>query len=131
MSKRDLILDKYNISKYAYRELCYFCLQYKDKKEKLKALYGVQGGMGNGMPRANNISNPTEKQAILAVSLSKDLEMIEQAAIETDSSIYQNLIDNVCYRLPYEKIEVPAGREYFYLKRRIFFYLLATKKGII
>lgn len=38
MSKRDLSLNKYDIDKYEYRELKYFCLRYDKLTEKNKAL---------------------------------------------------------------------------------------------
>lgn len=131
MYKYDLKLSKFNISKFLYRELYNFCHQYPEKKDKLKALYGIQGGIGTGMPRANNISNPTEKQAMLALSISKDLELIENTAKEIDIVIYQRILDNACYGIPYEKMIVPMGRRQFYLKRRMFFYLLAANKNMI
>ncbi|MDF2686467.1 MAG: hypothetical protein K0S55_1649, partial [Clostridia bacterium] len=37
--KRDIKLDEFNISNYAYRELKYFCLQYQEKKRKLRDCY--------------------------------------------------------------------------------------------
>ena len=35
-NKRDLKMERYSIGKYAYRELHNFCLQYPDKKRKLR-----------------------------------------------------------------------------------------------
>ena len=34
--KKDLKLDQYDISPYAYRELHNFCLQYPEKKRRLR-----------------------------------------------------------------------------------------------
>lgn len=37
-NKRDLRMERYSIGKYAYRELHNFCLQYPDKKRRLREL---------------------------------------------------------------------------------------------
>ena len=41
--KKDLKLDQYDISPYAYRELHNFCLQYPEKKRRLRELEEENG----------------------------------------------------------------------------------------
>jgi len=131
-NRRDLRLDKYEISKYAYRELLNFCRQYPEKKEKLRELRGLSSSSFNGTPRGNIPGNPTERKAMIAARIAEDCELIEQTAIEADVRIYSWLIKNVTEEnLPYECLNPPIGRRQFYESRRKFFYLLAHKKGMV
>ena len=51
--RRDLKLDKYGISKEAYRELRSFCLQYEEKKARLQQLRSIASAPITGMPGKN------------------------------------------------------------------------------
>ena len=137
MNKRDINLDKYQISKFAYRELSNFCLQYPEKKQKLTELRNpLQCQSYSDMPHGSSVTDPTARQAEQCAKLSVDTEMIEQVAIETDSGIYQYIILGVTQQgINYEILRVlknmPCGKEYYYKRRRIFFYTLALRKGMI
>lgn len=127
--KRPVSLGKFGISDNAYRELYYFCLQYDEKKEMLKGVYGATSSVISGMPRGNGTSDTTFNAAARAMKLRKDIEVIEQAAIEADSSIYEYILNNVTRGIPYEYMNVPCGRRQFYEKRRMFFCILYLKRG--
>lgn len=129
MSKqKDLNLDKYKISKYRYRELKYFCLQYDEKKQRLAALRGLGAVTYSNEPHGNGISNPTAAKAERVQQLVQDIEMIEQTAMEVDSVNYDSLLANVtAANLPYEYLSTACGRRQFYENRRKFFYLLDKK----
>lgn len=134
-NERDLKLDEYAISKYAYRELKYFCLQYPEKKRRIADLHNPLRAMNyDGMPHGTSPGEPTARAAELAASLSGDIEIIEQTAIEADCDIYQYIILAVSEDVPYHFLRtlksIPCGRDYFNQRRRKFFYLLAKKKGI-
>lgn len=130
-TERDIRLDNYGISKYAYRELKYFCLQYGEKKQKLAALLGLSAITYSGMPNCKSSVSPVESKLEKAEKLSQEIEMIEQAAIDADSGIYQSLIANVSKGIGFYDLVVPCDKKYFYSKRRKFFYLLAEKKGML
>lgn len=68
--KKDLKLDQYDISPYAYRELHNFCLQYPEKKRRLRELESPFGG-----PRG---SDPTAGRATRAATLAADIALIEK-----------------------------------------------------
>lgn len=128
-NQRDLQLEKYGIDKNRYRELKYFCLQYDSKKERIRQLrIGLKAVNYTGSSKTNKITSSTENAALKIAELQKDIELIEQTAIEADSSIYQQIITNVTQGIPYEYIPVPCCKDYFYSKRRRFFYLLDLKK---
>ena len=63
-----------------------------------------------------------------AISLKKDIEMIEQSAIEADSNIYGYILRNVTEKILYEYMDVPCGRRQFYEKRKLFFCILYMKR---
>ena len=90
--RRDLKLDKYGISKEAYRELRSFCLQYEEKKARLQQLRSIASAPITGMPGKNEPGNPTAKHAEMAVKLSNDIAMIEQSALEP-AAIYHSACD--------------------------------------
>lgn len=126
--KRDMKLSDYNISRAKYNELKYFCMQYEEKKQKLNKSYGIKAVVNDGMPKGNLPGNPVERTAIQNAMLRKDIELIEQTAVEADPEIYQWLMKNVTEGIPYEWLNVPAGRRQFYESRRYFFYLLSQKR---
>ena len=126
--KREMKLSDYNISLAKYYELKYFCMQYEEKKKELQKGYGLSSGMNDGLPKGNIPGNPTERTAIKNTLLKKDIELIEQTAIEADSEIYQWLLKNVTEGVAYEYMNVPKGRRQFYESRRYFFYLLSQKR---
>lgn len=126
--KRDMKLGDYNISRARYNELKYFCIQYEEKKRELHKSYGLGAVVNDGMPKGNLPGNPTERAAIRNVMLQRDIELIEQTAMEADSEIYRWLIKNITEEISYEWLNVPIGRRQFYELRRYFFYLLAQKR---
>lgn len=129
MSKqKDLNLEKYKISKYRYRELKYFCLQYDEKKQRLVALRGLGAVTYSSEPHGRGISDPTAAKAERAQQLARDVELIEQTAMEVDSANYRSLLANVtAASMPYEYLSPACGRRQFYEDRRKFFYLLDKK----
>lgn len=126
--KRDMKLSDYNISRAKYNELKYFCMQYEEKKQKLDRSYGIGAVANDGMPKGNLPGNPVERTAIQNAMLQKDIELIEQTAIEADPEIYQWILKNVTQGIPYEWLGVPKARKQFYESRRYFFYLLSQKR---
>lgn len=127
-NQKDLNLEKYEISKYRYRELKNFCLQYNEKKQQLAALRGLGAVIYNDEPHGSGISNPTAAKAERAQQLARNIDLIEQTVMEVDSINYDILLANVtATNLPYEYLSPACGRRQFYKNRRRFFYLLDKK----
>ncbi len=127
-NQKDLNLEKYEISKYRYRELKNFCLQYNEKKQQLAALRGLGAVIYNNEPHGSGISNPTAAKAERAQQLARDIDLIEQTVMEVDSVNYDSLLANVtATNLPYEYLSPACGRRQFYQNRRKFFFLLDKK----
>ena len=127
MKDRDLKLDEYNISGNRYRELKYFCRQYREKQSLLRSITEVGSppicGGGGG-----RLADKTASTAIRRTELQRDLEMIEQTAVEADAEIYTYILSNVADGVPWEYLGVPYSRATFYRRVRKFFWLLDKKK---
>ena len=127
--ERDLKLEKYRISGNRYRELKYFCRQYREKQALLRELTEIAAAAMQEGGRSGKVSDVTADTAIRRETLQKDLDSIEQAAMETDEELYGYIISNVTDGISYEYLGVPMGRRQFYKMRRKFFFILSEKKG--
>ena len=135
MKRRDLNLEKYNISKDRFRELYYFCLQYDDRKTQLNSLYGLHATAQDGQPHGSGISDPTARDGAIAAVLSRDNEIMEQSALEASGDLYQWILEAVKYDLKFEYLRMsrgmPCSYNEFKQARRKFYYVLDKKKSQI
>lgn len=128
-NKRDLNLYEYDISKYRYRELSNFCLQYSELINAKNDCYTLSSVKIGDTPKSNRLSDFTAINAERACRLGDKIEMIEQTAIELDSELYNYILKAVTEGLTWDDLLPPCGRRQFYQLRRKFFYLLNLKKG--
>lgn len=126
--ERDLRMEKYNISGNRYRELKYFCRQYREKQERLREMTELAAMTVQEGGRSGKVSDVTADTAIRRETLQKDLDSIEQAAMETDAELYGYIIRNVTDGIPYEYLGVPCSRANFFRIRKKFFWILSRKK---
>lgn len=130
---RDMTWEDYGISKNRYAELKAFCLQYGEKKSKIK--YGISAAQYDGQPKAHSTGSQTERQAMDNAIYMKDCAMIEEAAIRTNPEIWRYIVKSVTLGLSYEFIEydneqgkIPMCKNDFYGTRRKFFSILNKMK---
>lgn len=126
MKERDLKIPE--LSPNRYKELKFFCKQYREKQSQLRSITELSSPSFGGCGGGNKISDRTADTACRRAQLQKDLEVIEQAAIEADGEIYPYIITNVVDGVAYQYLDVPAGINQFYRARRIFFGILSDKK---
>lgn len=126
--ERDLRMEKYSISKNRYRELKYFCRQYREKQERLRELTEIAAAAMQEGGRSGKVPDVTADTAIRREELQEDLDSIEQAAMETDAELYGYIIRNVADGIPYEHLGVPCSRASFFRIRKKFFWILSKKK---
>lgn len=127
-NKRTLRLKKYHIDDDYYQELFYFCKRYQSRLDEINSLRGLTAANMDGMPKGSMVASQTETKAIRIDKLSKENELIEQAAIQADPYIYQYIIKNVTEGTSYEYLRAPCGRRQFYEKRRLFYKILSEKR---
>lgn len=130
---RDMTWEDYGISKNRYAELKAFCLQYEEKKSKIK--YGISSAQYDGQPKVHNTGSQTERQAMDNVIYMKDCAMIEEAAIRANPEIWRYIVKSVTLGLSYEFVEydneqgkIPMCRRDFYGTRKKFYAILNEMK---
>ncbi len=127
---RALNKKKYEINRYRYHELRYFCLQYPEWVEELKKIEGVLKSIDlTREGKAGRISDATADLAIRREGLGKKCELIEQTAIEADGEIYQYILKGVTMGKGFDRLfpMPPCERDMYYDRRRKFFHLLSKK----
>lgn len=133
MNKRELNLEKYGISGKRYKELCGFCEQYPDWKNKLKFNTNtVKSVEITDMPITHGNTDATGNLAIDRVCLQQKCELIEKTARQASEELYKFIIKSVCYEVPVTYLQscedMHCSRASFYDARRYFFYLLDQNK---
>lgn len=125
--ERDIDLLDYDISENRYRELKYFCRQYKEKQKKLHSITELSSPQF-GLRRGGMTSDRTGNVAIKKAKLADEIKVIEQSAMETDGELYGYILESVTDGVPYEYLDIPSSRSGFYALRKRFFYLLDQRR---
>ncbi|MDD4844821.1 MAG: hypothetical protein PHU31_10930 [Anaerotignum sp.] len=125
--ERNLQLYDYEISDNRYRELKYFCRQYKEKQNNLRSITELSSPQFQST-RGGTCSDKTGRIATKKAQLSDEIKIIEQAALEADGELYGYLLKNVADGVSYEYLDIPVSRAGFYALRRRFFYLLDKRR---
>lgn len=126
LSKR----NKYWIEKHRYYELKHFCLQYPSWRKACSELDGLSKIQLNSVPvsRTNLISSPTEKCAEVRLFYTSRMEMLENAASETDMIMADYILKAVTEGISYEclkvRYDIPCCKDTYYELYRRFFWLL-------
>lgn len=122
--------NKYWIPKFRYLELKNFCLQYPDWKSSLAALDPLKAHFEKSP--SGKISDPTNDLAIRRSILLSNIALIDTCAELAEPSIASYLIKGITQNYSYEylkyKLDLPAGRDYYYDRYRKFFWILDQKR---
>ena len=140
MNKRKLKFEDLDISGKRYKELCGFCEQYPEWKEKLDGVTYIQAVAYGAEPKPSNHDNSdtTARRALKLLKWKRNCELIEKCAkeagyIDKNYNIWQHIIRSACYEESYEYLygmkKLHCGRSSFYEHRRYFFYLLDIEKN--
>lgn len=127
---RTLNKDKYNINKFRFKELYYFCLQYDEWLESLDDMRNTLKGMQySAMPSSGNPGDPTMKAAIECAEISKKCAAVEAAARAADPDLYEFLLyavthENISFNLLKVQKDIPCERDRYYDSRRKFYFHL-------
>lgn len=122
--------NPYWIEKHRYYELKHFCLQYPIWKSARAAITGLaeRPESVEAVSRMKGVSDPTAKFAEARMYYTDRIEMIENAAKETDPVIGRYILQGVTKGLSYEKLNalegVPCCKDVYYILYRRFFWIL-------
>lgn len=137
MNKKKLKFDDFGISRKRYKELCAFCEQYPEWKEKLKNQTFIQAVQYNDEPKPanHNNSDTTARHALLMLKMKRNCELIEKVAKMADQEFWESIIKSACYEVSTSYLtgweNIPLSKSAFYERRRYFFYLLDIEKNKI
>lgn len=127
--------NPYWIERHRYYELKHFCLQYPIWKQSYNSLTGLSG-RSEAIELCKNkydISNPTEKIAIIRSNYYDKMRMIETAAEESNKEISEYILRGVTQGMSYTllstKYDIPCCRDTYYESYRRFFWLLNKKRN--
>ena len=126
--------NKYWIDKHRYYELKHLCLQYPAWKSAYKSFCDSSIPLStiDAMPTSNLPGDPTAKRAMMKVYYSEKMDLIEQAAIETDRYLSDYILKAVTEGLSYtylkSKLDIPCGRDMYYDRYRRFFWILSESR---
>lgn len=126
--------NKYWISKHRHYELKHFCLQYPIWKKALAEM-SISGITSTFERTSNNnqYGNPTANLALNRIYYSKNIELIEETAKETDKFLAEYILKAVTegYSYTYLKcrLGMPYSRDLYYEKYRRFFWLLSQERN--
>ena len=100
--------NPYWLEKHRYYELKHFCQQYPIWKQAYNSLGGLSSRQADLAMCSNkyNMSNPTERIAIIRSFYSERMGMIEKTAKETDLSLAEYIVIGVTEGMSYDLLRV-------------------------
>lgn len=122
--------NKYWMEKHRYYELKHFCLQYPIWKKAYDALDGLSKRPSDleVFRKEHNVSDPTAKCVEAKDFYLQRIEMIEKAAKETDSDLWNYILKAVTMGYSYNSLRtlfnIPCCKDTYYELYRRFFYIL-------
>lgn len=118
--------NPYWISKHRYYELKHFCMQYPEWTRSLLAISEYRSGLMG--VKGNQQADPTAAIASRRMALSRKIDILEEAAYQTDPVIGRYILKGVISGHSYDvmkaRIEIPCCKDVYYHLYRRFFWLL-------
>lgn len=121
-----------HISKHRYYELKHFCLQYHEWRKELEQLYLEPGSLKMNHHTDSELSDRTADLAMRRSKIKRKMELVEQAAVETDPELADYILIAVTDGKSYEFLRmrkgIPCCRDCFYECYRRFFKVLSDSQ---
>lgn len=123
---------KWYLSKYRFRTVANFCLQYRELKAESQDISGIKGVTYTGIPHGSGVGDPTARQAERIAEASRKVEIIERnvklVAGELSYWMIRGLTEeNMTYdKLRYEE-GMPLPRNYYSQMRREIYWRIAQE----
>lgn len=125
--------NKYWISKHRYYELKHFCMQYSIWKKAVSEI-GSTGTTSTfeWIPSSSLPGNPTANLALMKIAYSRNIDMVEKAAEESDKFLANYILKAATEGLSYTylkyRLGMPYSRDLYYDRYRRFFWLLSNER---
>lgn len=120
--------NPYYVNVYRYKELVYFCRQYPVWEKALVSLsnlYAKPVELGMLVQTSRDSDSIVDRCAISMDMFKSKMKIVEEAAKETDSELWEYILKGVTQGLSYDKLGyVPCCRDTYYDRYRKFFYYL-------
>lgn len=130
---RALSEKKWDISNHAFYQAYHFAMRYKEFKELLRNKTStIKGNSFGEVKGTGGNKSATEELAIKRAKAKTNCRIIEEAAKAADDSLYKYILkavteEGITYKYLRTVMDIPCGKNYFYERRRKFYYILSKK----
>ena len=126
--------NQWYLNRYRYLELKYFCLQYRTWKSAYNSIDGLSRSPEYlALIKTGDHGDPTAKCAEAKMLFKTKMDLVEEAAKNTDPVMSEFVFKGVTENLTYDKIkarlDIPCCRGVYYELYRKFFYLLSNSQN--
>lgn len=122
--------NPYKLPKHRFLELRHYCLQYPEWKKR----YLVADRYLAAVKATGEFDDPIGDTASYMAELSRNIKMVENAAVRADEYLAPFLMKAVTEGLSFDQMAafetIYCGRNMFYDRYRRFFYILDLMKGM-
>lgn len=126
--------SEWKISKHEFYAAYHYALQYNEWNDMVNAIASLDTPDPEqaDMPHGTGTSDVTYRKALKISKYRDQMRMIEEVVRETDASIYCWLLkgvtnENCTFDYLSMRMNIPCGKNYYYDKRRKFYYLLSKR----
>ena len=119
--------NPYLLPKAVYHRTLWIIRDYERLKAERNELLYAQNYQQDGMPKGNDVGNPTEAKALRLEQISRDIEAVEQALQTVDEDMRNGIMNSICYRVPYPYY--PGERTWQRAKQK-FIHQVAKNAGL-
>lgn len=124
--------SEWKLSKHEFYTAYHYALQYNDWKSEAASITFMTAIPIDDMPHGTNVGNPTEAKAMRRAALTGKMSVIESLARTAGGDIYKWLLlgvtnEGYSYNYLRERLNIPCGKDFYYDRRRKFYYLLNKK----
>lgn len=125
--------NDYFIPKHRYYELKHFCLQYNDWKKSYESVSYISSPSFDKHLNPTFIGDPVSKAVAARLFFKSRMEMVEDAAYETDPLLFRYILKAVTEGVSYDVLRarenIPCCRESWYAAYRRFFWILSRARN--
>lgn len=132
MSRKVEYTGKYTLSKFEFGYAKWYSLKYNEWLDEYNSLKdSVKAIQYTDAPRGSGISDPTEKLAERRAELRRKMLKVENAAVDAGGDIAKYILMAVINEdVTFSQLEakgIPCGKNYFYERRRKYYWLLSKE----